>query len=162
MGTIYKIQSRDGTRCYFGSTTKSGLCRFQKHKWYYENGIRKFTSYMVFEHDPTCTVEEIETVEGSLQQLHQREAWWIRSNECVNKQIPLRSRKEYYQDNKDAMRASTKQWISTHRQEYLSNLRKWREDHPNYMKEWRAKKKALLDGRRDLPVYGPMVTESTV
>ena len=34
-------------------------------------------------------------------ELHERETYWIKQTECVNKNYPNRSTKQYYIDNKD-------------------------------------------------------------
>jgi hypothetical protein len=37
-------------------------------------------------------------------ELNARERWWIENNECVNKYIPTRTDKEYYEAHKEKIK----------------------------------------------------------
>jgi fibrillarin-like rRNA methylase len=57
------------------------------------------TSFKILENDnyEIVLVEILET--ETKQELHQRERFYIENNDCVNKNIPTRTKKEYYVDN---------------------------------------------------------------
>ncbi len=50
-----------------------------------------------------CVVEEVEY--ENKWELHNRERYYIENFECVNKNIPTRTRKEYDQDNKEKIKS---------------------------------------------------------
>ena len=106
-GKIYKIHDQEGTLNYIGSTTKDYLCqRFSQNVKNYKcwkNGIgSRLTVYEIFDHFETtsCQITLIENVAcGSKDELLARERHYIKTMECVNKCIPLRTAKEYSFDN---------------------------------------------------------------
>lgn len=114
-GKIYKIESINGAEgeIYIGSTTKDYLSqRMTTHRGSYnsfKNGKSPFiTSYLLFDKYgvENCKIILLETVNvNSKDELLSREAHYIKKLDCVNKQIPLRTRKEYskeyYQENKE-------------------------------------------------------------
>ena len=117
-GKIYKIIGNVPTDpCYVGSTTKHYLSqRLTKHvnnykNWKKGNKEDKIMSFELFDKYgiENCKIILLETVEAkSKDELRQREQHYIDQLECVNKQIAittreivLREKKEYYQNNKD-------------------------------------------------------------
>jgi len=105
-GKIYVIKSNKTDNIYIGSTTKTLNERLNSHKFnykYYKAGLFGYTtSYKLLEFDDVY-IELIENFPcNNKYELTQREGYHIRLNKnCVNKQIPSRTIKEYYQDNKD-------------------------------------------------------------
>ena len=58
-----------------------------------------------------CKIVLIESFScNSKQELEAREAFCIRNNKCVNKQVPTRTKKQYYQDNIDKFKEYKKQY----------------------------------------------------
>ena len=103
---IYKIYSPSKNIVYYGSTCENYLSRRLQHHLSdykrYKNGKKNYTtSYAVLE----CEDYKIELVEevscNNVEQLRERERYYILNNECINKKVPNRTKKEYYQDNKD-------------------------------------------------------------
>jgi len=104
LGKIYKITS--GELTYFGSTCEPTLARRlathvgQNKLW--KDGKRKnsVTSFQVIDNGNY----EISLLElcpcNSKDELTARERFYIEANECVNKVIPGRTKKEYYETNK--------------------------------------------------------------
>ena len=111
-GKIYKIISNHGDKVYIGSTCLPRLCtRLAKHKSNYncwKNGTSgKTTSYDLFDEYGTenCQIILLETHPcSSKDELKLRERFFIESLNCVNKNIPGRTMKEYYQENKDKIK----------------------------------------------------------
>jgi hypothetical protein len=106
---IYKITCDTSGLVYFGSTTKERICdRICGHRYEYkmylaDNTKAYTTSFKVLENN-NYRYELIEAFPCNLkEELHAREGWYIKNNECVNKQTPSRTRAEYYQDNKEAL-----------------------------------------------------------
>ena len=106
---IYKIEDIGGNMCYFGSTTKQYLSpRMASHRSDYKKWLAgnhtKLTVIDIFEKYgvENCKIVLVELYPCQTKdELHKREAHYITSFECVNKQIPGRTLAEYYQDNKE-------------------------------------------------------------
>jgi hypothetical protein len=124
-GKIYKIETINGGDgdIYIGSTIEKYLSvRLSKHKSNYKgfkNGTQKTksTCYVFFEKYgvDNCVITLLETVNcNSKEELLARERYYIQSLHCLNKNIPLRTRKEwkkdtnffvkYYADNKTKLK----------------------------------------------------------
>jgi hypothetical protein len=98
-GKIYKIVNDLTGLTYFGSTCGQLRSRLCAHKS--DAKTMNLTSKLLFEQG-ICTiylVEEFPTENKML--LHQRERYWIENNECVNKCLPGRTKREWYVDNKE-------------------------------------------------------------
>ena len=111
-GKIYKIVpicDHDEGDVYFGSTTKWYLCqRMDTHRLDYtlhQYGRKvRLSVFDLFDKYGVnnCQIVLVENYPcNSKNELHAREAHYIRSMKCVNKVIPLRTKKEYYEDTKE-------------------------------------------------------------
>jgi hypothetical protein len=114
-GKIYKIEPINGEEgeIYIGSTTKKLLSqRMSKHRSEYNGWLNskntKTTSFDLFDKYGinNCKIILLELVNAkSKDELISREAFYIRSLECVNKVIPDRTteeyKKTYYENNKE-------------------------------------------------------------
>jgi hypothetical protein len=124
---IYKIEALNGEPedIYIGSTTKNRLSeRMSKHRSDYKrwkDGKEKKTySYELFDKYgiENCKIVLIENVNAtSLDELKAREAHYIRTLACVNRNIPLRQHKE-----------SVKIWDEKNKDRNIRNKKKWYED----------------------------------
>jgi hypothetical protein len=128
-GKIYKIISKSNTDLvYYGATTRSLNIRMEGHK---TNKHRCKSKIIIDIGDA-----EIELVElypcNSKKELDERERFYILNNKCVNKQIPLRTRKEYYQDNIELL----KEYYKEHYKENADKYKEYREDNAEKMKEY--------------------------
>ena len=123
-GKVYRLVSSTTGKHYVGSTTQPLHKRFYYHKKDYmmwKEGKREYlTSFDLFEEGEV----EVFLVEDfpceRKEQLHARERHWIETLECVNKKLPTRTKKEYYQDNRDKI---------------LSQREKYREENKEKVKE---------------------------
>lgn len=130
-GKIYKLYSPSRNIVYFGSTAEPYLSRrLQAHLGNYRmyknnNNNKRYTSFDVLE----CDDYKIELVEeikcSNVEQLRERERFYIENNDCVNKQIPNRSKKEF-----------CKEW-NKNNQEYF---KKYYEKNKEYIIEYRSQK----------------------
>lgn len=135
-GKIYKLYSmNEPEKVYYGSTTQTLPMRKSGHKATYKRylgGKGNFcSSFDIFKMDNV----EIELVEKcpceDKDELLIREKHYIKSFDCVNKQIPKNTRKEYYNDNKD---------------KYATNIKKYHKKIPDKLKE---NNKRYYDKHRD-------------
>ena len=100
-GKIYKIWSPEGDDIYIGSTTEILCRRLAAHKSNYNIG-RTTTSRILFEKYTDVRIELMEEFPcDKKSKLIAREGHYIRTLNCVNKTIPDRTFKEYYEKNKD-------------------------------------------------------------
>ena len=117
-GCVYAIVDNKTNLTYYGSTRQKLSNRIIAHKTYYKKYIQGFevglcTSFEILQHDD-YSVKVIELVEFEfVNELYARERFWILNTPCVNKQIPLRTQKEYYRDN-------VEKW----KLDYINNLEK--------------------------------------
>lgn len=120
-GKIYKIESHIGDKIYVGSTTKQYLSqRMDKHRSsykYWKNGKADYvTSYGLFDEYglENCKIVLLEACEcKSKDELHAREAHYIKLLTCVNKKIlgltKAESSKKYTEANKERIKIYEKQ-----------------------------------------------------
>lgn len=99
-GKIYKLISINTNKIYIGSTTKSLKIRLSRHYSDY-NTNRNITSTELFNSGEVIIelIEDFPTTSKYL--LEVKERYWIERLDCVNKIIPTRTKKEYYNENKE-------------------------------------------------------------
>jgi hypothetical protein len=109
-GKIYKIEpicEHDEGEVYIGSTAKEYLCqRMDTHRTDYKlwlkGGRGKVMSFQLFDKYgvENCIITLLETASVKTKdELKSREAQFIQTIKCVNKNVPGRTRKQYYKDN---------------------------------------------------------------
>ena len=101
LGKIYKIVGNG--KVYVGSTTRPLLCqRMAEHRSRYKNWKNgKYQYATSFECFPDCYIELLEVYPcNSKDELYKCERKWIEELDCVNRNIPLQTRKEYRELNK--------------------------------------------------------------
>ena len=116
LGKVYKITSYSGDKVYIGSTALPRLCtRFQTHvqdykKWQRDNSRGKIRSFELFDEYgyDNCQITLLENVpSNNKDELRIRERFYIESIECINKNIPGRTKQEYEklyrEDNKEVI-----------------------------------------------------------
>ena len=135
-GKIYQIVSPDGKMVYVGSTVKDRLCqRMSKHSSSYKNSrTDNVTAYQIFDKYgfQNCSIELIEMYPcQSKDELNSREGFWIRKkmeSGCVNKVIPGRTLKQYYEDNRDNIRKRDRENYQKHKDNILKRQRDYYEE----------------------------------
>jgi hypothetical protein len=147
LGKVYKIVGNGFI--YVGSTTRPLLCkRLAGHNGMFrcfQNGILNhyYTSFKCLA-DENHYIELLELFPcNSKDELHTCERKWIEQLDCVNKHIPLRTDKEYYEDNKEKIlkqtshyRKENKEKIKEyHKQYYFDNKDKILKQTSHYRKE---------------------------
>jgi hypothetical protein len=145
-GKIYKIESQQGDKIYIGSTTKEYLSqRMTAHRKDYNRwklGKRDLTtSFLLFDEYglDNCTIVLLESCPcESKDELHAREAHYIRTIQCVNKMIPQRTQQEYKLDNQEKIKEDGKQY-------YIQNKESITEKHKSY---YDANKELKLEYQR--------------
>ena len=143
-GKIYKIEpicEHDEGDIYIGSTTKRLLSiRMAAHKYQYKkykdgSFNSKVMSFDIFEkYGPdNVKITLIEFVNAnSKDELLSREAYYIRNTNCINKQIPLRTKKQYRQDNKEKIKDIKKIYYKDNK----DKIKEYYEDNKDKIKEY--------------------------
>ena len=137
-GRIYFIEpicDHEDNEFYYGSTIQKLCKRMDVHRSNYKawkNGkSTKLMCYELFEKYglETCKIYLVELYPcKSREELEAREGYYIRNYNCVNKCIPGRTFKEWYNDNRDKQqeyhknyKIANKEKIGKIRKEYLNN-----------------------------------------
>lgn len=150
---IYRIYSHIGDLQYFGSTTRTVLYRYKEHVQQYNKKNNHCKSNVLFDTYGTVNtfVELLETCEEDNRK--EREGWYIRNNECVNRAIPDRTQveynKEYHKENRDARNARQKECHKQNRDAYNAYQREYRKENRDarnaHRRELYALKKSKLE-----------------
>ncbi len=144
-GKVYRIFSFETDDEYYGSTIETLSVRMAKHRYNYKkykNGQGGFcTAFKILEYE-SARIELVEYFPcNTKEELLQREGFYIRNNNCVNKCIAGRTLKEYRETNKDKIkeyRETNKDKTKEYNKEYYeTNKEKLNE----YQKEYRKMKK---------------------
>ena len=118
---IYKIVDNTNDNKYIGSTCKTLKTRLSEHKYSYKrflNGLGGNTKSFDVLKNNDYKIELIENCNiKTKQELLARERFYIKNNECLNKNIPGRTDKEIQQYQKDYKKAN-KDKIDDYQKEY--------------------------------------------
>jgi hypothetical protein len=149
-GKIYKIICNITGLIYIGSTAEIYLSnRLAKHRKDYRrflNGKHNYiTSFKILENN-NYDIILLETYPcNNKYELKARERIYIESLNCVNKCIPNRTSKEYYNDNKKIILKKNKEYYYKNKNELLEKQKQYNEQNKEhikqYQKEYRLKKK---------------------
>ena len=139
---IYKLWSPQGTEdeIYIGSTCNELYKRKNQHK----KKANNCNSKILFEKYDDIRIEVIEEYPcNNKAELLKKEGEYIRNNKCLNKIIPDRTMKEYYEDNKKKIQKyaeDNKEKITEYQKEYYDNnkkqLREKQKEYENNNKEY--------------------------
>jgi len=149
-GKIYKIVCRKTGLQYIGSTTEPTLARRMAghvrnfKRW--KKGKFAFTSSFSVMEENDYYIELVELVPcSSNDELKVRERFHIQNNDCVNKIVPLRTNKEYYEDNKEQILEKAKEYFQVNKEQILEKHKEYHYTHKEHllekMKEYRNEHK---------------------
>jgi hypothetical protein len=132
---IYMIESLEGDCRYYGSTTRTLAQRMGKHRTSIKVG-RPISSQKVLKYsDARILLVELFPCNSKME-LEAKEAEYVRNNNCVNKCIPQRTDKQYYQDNK----GKRKQYLQDNKEVISKNKKQYYQDNKEVIAEKRNKK----------------------
>jgi len=123
---------------YYGSTTNAPEVRLYGHK------NNPTTTSIEIIKNGDYKIEVLEELEfQNKTELLNREKYYILNNECVNKNIPLRTTREWYYDNnyKDKLRNDYKEKRKTQKKEYYQANR---EKRLQYQQEYYKNKQNII------------------
>jgi len=143
LGKVYSIRSYKTTEIYIGSTCSLLSKRISGHRANYKTYLKgkgnNVSSFKILEFGDAY-IELLELYpSGSKAELHKREGELIRATEnCVNKYVPGRTKKQHYQDHK----VEAKQYYVDHKVEIKQYMKQYRDTHKveakQYIKQYSA------------------------
>ena len=140
VGRVYKITSSQTTDVYIGSTVQCLIERLCHHKTNHSNYVQGnyhyVTSFKILKY-PDAKIELL--YEGNFdtrQDLSKMEGCYIRSvDNCINKCVAGRSKKEYAEDRKDHLRIKNKEYRDNHKDELNIKSREYYMNHKDELKQ---------------------------
>ena len=149
-GKVYKIVCNKTNEVYIGSTTQPLSKRLAQHRMshkQYLNGLYGFISSFPILERGDYDIVLIENVScENKEQLHRAERKHIEQNACVNRNIPLRTRREYYIDNLIELKEKQNKYDREHAEKkriyYIENVERIKERMRNYYYEKQMFKRA--------------------
>lgn len=105
--SIYKIVDRKTNETYYGCTRTTLKRRLSRHKARKSCTCRDIVTRNNFD---MIVVEEHDNDNISDREILERERHFIVNFDCVNKVVPLQTRKEYYEKNKEYLIKKQKWW----------------------------------------------------
>ena len=138
---IYKIVCNITGLIYIGSTLQTLNQRLQEHKRDYRrylNGKRYYiTSFKIIENDNYDIILLEDFPCERKEQLHARERYFIENTECVNMNIPTRTKKEYHEENKEQIKEQRKQYREENKEQIKEQNKQYHEENKEKIKEQR-------------------------
>ena len=141
---IYKLWSPQGNEIYIGSTVNALERRKLQHKQ-----KKDCCSKLLFEKYDDVRIEiiEIYPCENKME-LNRREGEHIRNNNCINKRIEGRTKKEYLEDNKEKIKEEKKEYYENNKEKRKEQMKEYNKEYKQnnkekikeYMKEYNSKK----------------------
>ncbi len=104
---IYKLIDRETGNTYYGATTETINRRISKHRCRKSCTCKDIISKDDFD---VVVLEEYDTNEITKHFLLERERHYICNFSCVNKNVPLQTKKEYFEKNKKYLLKKQKFW----------------------------------------------------
>ena len=125
-GKIYKITFDEGV--YYGSTIQDSLtARLCQHNTPSNHGITRN-----FNNGKIELIEEL--IFENKETLLRRERYYIETFECLNHNLPIRSKKEYCSDFKEEAVIRATKWNAEHKEERKEYLKKYHQDNKRKVK----------------------------
>ena len=143
-------------RIYIGSTNREYLCqrmaaRKYNYKHYKKGSGNKVMSFDIFDKYglENVKITLIEAVNAnSKDELLSREAYYIRNTNCINKYIPLRTDKQYYEDNKDKISEQQKQYYEDNKDKIKQYKEQNKDKIKEYLKHYRENNKKMIKEKK--------------
>tara|TARA_R110001592_G_C12711974_1_gene707941 strand:+ start:62 stop:601 length:540 start_codon:yes stop_codon:yes gene_type:complete len=139
-GKIYKITSESIGLVYFGSTARYYLSQrlsdhVNKYKGYIKGKTHYVSSFELLKHED-YKIQLIKNFPcANKRQLTTEEGKYIKNNNCVNKYIPGRTRKEYKIQNKEKIKERMKEYCDQNKEK----IKEYRDQNKEKKKEQQSK-----------------------
>lgn len=141
---IYKITDNAYTKTYYGSTTEPLSKRMDRHRSDYKKFLNNekhyVSSFSLFDEFgvENCKIELVEECSFSTkEELLKREGYYIKNNECLNKNVAGRTTEEYLYDNKEAILSKAKAYKDSNKEKTQQYMKEYRENKKEQIKQQR-------------------------
>lgn len=145
---IYKIVGYGLT--YYGSTKVDLKSRKSKHLYdtkKYLSGKGKYVSSCeIIKQGDDWDIKLVEDNINKDELLH-KEGVYMKNNECVNKRIAGRTKKEFYQENKEEMRKKFKEFYQKNKEEIRRKYKEFYQENKDEINEKRRIKMASIENK---------------
>ena len=144
-GRVYKIYCNETGECYYGSTEQTLSRRLTKHKqdyksWKKGNRANYVYSYRILERGNfTISLMEENDFENKYY-MKARERHYIENNECVNKNVPNRTKKEWCEINREHIEEQQKEWRLSNKEKSKEYFKNHRENNKEQIAEQKKQK----------------------
>nr|WPF46558.1 MAG: hypothetical protein [Lake Baikal virophage 5] len=135
-GKIYRLVCNNTGLNYYGSTVQKLCQRLYEHKRCYKlNKNLNYTSFKIIEGGNFNIILVEEYPCENRYQLEAQERYHIENNECVNKNIPTQTHKEYYESHKEEFKKRSKEYYESHKEEHKIWNKEYNESNKEKIKE---------------------------
>ena len=111
------------------------------YKTYLKTGKTMYTSSKIYELEDAPYIELIINYPcSSIDELNRVEGKYIRSVDCVNKNIPGRTPKEYREDNKEKIKEKDKKYYQANKEKIKEKYKKYYQENIEKINEWKKQK----------------------
>ena len=132
LGKIYKIVDNTNGNIYIGSTCEQYISRRlaqhrSDYKKYLNGTFNHITSFEILKNeDHDIVLIESYPCDDKMQ-LHARERHYIETLKCVNIVHPLRTKKEYRNDNKETIKVQKREYRNINKEKIKVHKKEYRE-----------------------------------
>jgi len=132
---IYKIVCNITGETYYGSTTQPLSVRIGGHRTDAKKETSNITSKQIILRGNYDIILCEECPCENKEQLHARERKWIEENECINKNIPGRTGKEWCEANKEQRKKYNEEYSEANKEQIKQRKKHYREANKEHMKQ---------------------------
>jgi len=134
-GKIYCIRSPNTDLIYIGSTCQKLSQRMCGHRRDNKTKLKESSSKIIFDYGDAY-IELLENYScDNKEQLLKKEGEYIRNNNCCNKRIESRTKKEYREDNKNKLNEYYKEYHKINKNKMNERAKEYYEVNKNKMNE---------------------------
>ena len=146
-GKIYMIESLINNCKYYGSTVDTLSRRLAQHRSSIKSGKTPSSKNVLKYDDARILLIELFPCNNRME-LEAQEATYIRNNDCVNKCIPQRTYREYYEDNKEQI----KEYQQNNKETISKRMKKYNQDNKEHIlihkKQYQQDNKETISKRK--------------
>ncbi len=151
---IYKIVDNTTGNIYIGSTCSPIHKRLNDHKakynYYLRNKCPNVTSFDIIKNGDYY-IEVIEECDvKNKNELALREQHYIKTMKCINKQIPGRTKKEYYNETYESFKESRRRYVEENKEKIANYKREWSQQNKERLYERRVENDKKNKERNDI------------
>ena len=150
-GQIYKLVNNVDDEIYIGSTCGTLRLRKSSHK----SLARKDTERRVYKHLNEIGWDNVDIILieacdcQNKDELHRRERYWIDTlNPSLNKVLPRRTKKEYYEANKEVIFEKRDMYREANKQKIKDQQKEYNDSHKEEARAYREANKEIIKAKK--------------